>query len=462
MSDSQAAAPAAHGNLQRGLKNRHIQLIAIGGAIGTGLFMGSGKTIATAGPAILFVYMVLGLGVFMFMRAMGELLLSKTHYGTFADLARDILGDWAGFVVGWTYWTCWVVTGVADMVAIVGYVRFWWADIPAWIPILVVMCTLLLLNLTAVDAFGETEFWFSMIKITAIVALILVALYLTITGATNSEGTKAAFSNLWNHGGLFPQGFGGFIAGFPLAVFAFVGVELAGTTVAETKNPEKSLPKAINSIPVRIALFYVLALAAIMFITPWTEIDPNQSPFVTTFAIAGLGIAATVINIVVITSAASSANSGIYSTSRMIYGLSQRGDAPKVLGILSKRHVPKNALFLSCVLVLSSIAVVAGGDSISDAFNMVASMCTTLFIAVWSFIMAAYIKYIYVYPERHAESSYKLPGGKFGAWFVVAFLAAIFVILASQSDSRIGLIAAASWVVLLTIIAFYRQRRAAA
>ena len=318
-------------HLERQLSNRHIQLIAIGGAIGTGLFMGSGKTISAAGPSVIFVYMIIGFMLFFVMRAMGELLLTNLNYKSFSDFAADLLGPWAGFFTGWTYWFCWVITGIADVIAIAGYSEELWPGLPLWIPGLATVAILLLLNLATVKAFGETEFWFALIKIIAIAALIVVGLFMIFSGFQSDAG-PATFTNLWSHGGFFPNEFMGFVAGFQIAVFAFVGIELVGTTAAEAKDPEKNLPKAINSIPIRVLLFYVGALIILMSVTPWTQFQAGHSPFIAMFSLAGLGAAATVVNLVVLSSAMSSANSGIYSTSRMVYGLAQEGDAPSVFG----------------------------------------------------------------------------------------------------------------------------------
>ena len=257
-----------HG-LQRTLKNRHLQLIAIGGAIGTGLFMGSGKTISLAGPSVLFTYIIIGLFLFFVMRAMGELLLHNLEYKSFVDFTADLLGPTAGYFVGWTYWFCWVVIGMADIVAITGYMQFWWPEIPLWMPGLMCIAILLLLNMVSVKIFGELEFWFALIKILAIVALILCGIYLIITGFVGPTGDKAQMSNLWKDG-WFPHGMSGFFAAFQIAVFAFVGIELVGTASAETADPYKTLPKAINKIPVRVIVFYVLALMVIMTVTPWS------------------------------------------------------------------------------------------------------------------------------------------------------------------------------------------------
>ncbi|MGX1159452.1 L-asparagine transporter-like permease [Pseudarthrobacter sp. SLBN-100] len=301
-------------HLERQLTNRHIQLIAIGGAIGTGLFMGSGKTISAAGPSVIFVYMIIGFMLFFVMRAMGELLLSNLNYKSFSDFAADLLGPWAGFFTGWTYWFCWVITGIADVIAIAGYSKELWPGLPLWIPGLATVAILLFLNLVTVKAFGETEFWFALIKIVAIAALIIVGMFMIFTGFQSDAG-PATFTNLWSHGGFFPNEFMGFVAGFQIAVFAFVGIELVGTTAAEAKDPEKNLPKAINSIPIRVLLFYVGALIILMSVTPWTQFQAGHSPFIAMFSLAGLGAAATVVNLVVLSSAMSSANSGIYSTS---------------------------------------------------------------------------------------------------------------------------------------------------
>ena len=264
-------ARRTHGqdDLQRNLTNRHIQLIAIGGAIGTGLFMGSGKTISLAGPSIVFVYAIIGVMLFFVMRAMGELLLSNLQYRSFIDFSDDLLGPWAGFFTGWTYWFCWIITGIADVIAISAYAQFWFPGVPQWAPAIACVGLLLALNLLTVKLFGEIEFWFAMIKIVAIVTLVGTGLYMVTTGFTAPTGRQASLANLWNDGGMFPHGAMGFFAGFQIAVFAFVGIELVGTTAAEAKDPERTLPRAINSIPVRIIVFYVCALLAIMAVTPW-------------------------------------------------------------------------------------------------------------------------------------------------------------------------------------------------
>ena len=436
-------------HLARSLGNRHIQMIAIGGAIGTGLFMGSGKTISLAGPGVLFVYMIIGFMLFFVMRAMGEILLSNLDYKSFGDFAGDLLGPWAGFFMSWSYWFYWVVVGVADVVAITAYVRLLAPGTPLWLPALVVPLILLTLNMPSVKAFGELEFWFAIVKVVAIIALIITGAVLIGTKFTSPDGAVANLSNIWNDGGMFPHGAMGFVLGFQIALFAFGGVELVGTAAAETKDPEKVMPRAINSIPIRVMLFYVGALAIIMAVNPWRTIDAGSSPFIGMFTLAGLGIAAIVVNIVVLTSAASSANSGIYSTSRMVYGLAGHGNAPKVFAKLSKNKVPQNALMFSCVFMLFAVVMLYAGDSVMGAFVIVTSVASVIIIFTWSMIMVCYIVYRRRRPHLHAQSSFKLPGSTFMPYVVLVFFALMVVALAGDPDTRLGLYVVPLWFVLL-------------
>ena len=438
-------------HLARNLSNRHLQLIAIGGAIGTGLFMGSGKTISLAGPSILLVYAVIGFMLFFVMRALGEILLSNLEYRSFADFAGDYLGPWAQFFTGWTYWLCWIVTGVADVVAVSGYVSFWFPELALWIPALGLIFTLLALNLPTVRNFGEIEFWFALIKIVAIVGLIIAGIYMLSTGFTLPNGSQASVAHLWNHGGFFPNGFLGFVAGFQIAVFAFVGIELVGTAAAETKDPVRNLPKAINSIPIRVVLFYLGALFVIITVIPWDQVDPSSSPFVAMFSLAGLGIAAHVVNFVVLTSATSSANSGIYSTSRMIYGLATSKLAPKAFGKLNKRKVPVNALFFSCIFLLAGVVLLYAGQSIIEAFTIVTTISALLFIFIWSVILASYLQYRRKRPDLHEKSTFKMPGGRAAVVMVFAFFAFILWALAQKPDTAAALKITPVWFVLLAV-----------
>ncbi|MFE5775787.1 amino acid permease [Brachybacterium sp. NPDC056505] len=441
-------------HLERSLGNRHIQLIAIGGAIGTGLFMGSGKTISVAGPSVLLVYVVIGFMLYFVMRAMGEILLSRREYRNFADFTGDLLGPWAAFFTGWTYWFCWVVTAVADVIVIASvYLRDLVPMLPGWAtPVLaiVVIALLIGLNLPTVRAFGEAEFWFAMVKIVAILALIVLGLVLVLTGFETSAG-PSSFTHLWADGGFFPRGFTGFVAAFQIATFAFVGIELVGTTAAETRDPEKNLPRAVRSIPVRILLFYVGALVILMSVMPWTVYSADDSPFIQVFATAGLPAAAAIVNLVVLTSAMSSANSGIYSTSRMVFGLATQNDAPRLFARVSRRHVPQNALFLTGVMLLASVVLLVFGLGESTAFSVVTTVSSLCFMFVWTMILLSYLAYRRRRPQDHAASRFRMPLGGVMPFVVMAFFAFLLWAFTGASDTLAGLLATPVWFLLVAI-----------
>lgn len=467
MSNDDAVSQSSPDHLQRKLQNRHLQLIAIGGAIGTGLFMGSGKTISHAGPSIIFIYMIIGLMVFFVMRALGELLLSNLQYKSFVDMAYDLLGPWAGFFTGWTYWLCWVSICIADLTAIVNYLTFWLPEGTQFTPLggaaISAGCVLFLmgLNLLTVKLFGEVEFWFALIKIIAIVALICAGLYMVLTAFTSPSGSVASLTNLWTDGGMFPNGLKGFLAGFQIAIFAFVGIELVGTTAAETKDPEKNLPKAINSIPIRVILFYVLSLVVVMSVTPWRSVVPDKSPFVELFLLAGIPVAAIVMNLVVLSSVMSSMNSGIFSTSRMLFGLAKDKQAPSFFERLSSVAVPANGLIFSCVLIMSGALLQYFVPNTITAFTLVTTLSTILFICVWIIVLLSYIKYRKTRPQLHEASKFKMPGGIVMCYAVIAFFIFTVFILILEPDTRQSLIVSPVWLVVLAIGYLLMKRKQA-
>jgi len=465
MSEKYSHSSSEDGELQRSLSNRHLQLIAIGGAIGTGLFMGSGKTISLAGPSILVIYMIIGFMVFLVMRALGELLLSNLQYKSFIDFATDLIGPWAGYFVGWTYWLCWITIGIADLSAIIYYLQFFNNGLP-FTPgegVLISIASIVFimgLNLATVKLFGEMEFWFALIKIIAIIVLIAVGLWMIFTGFTNDAGTVASFAHIWDHGGLFPTGTMGFLAGFQIAIFAFVGVELVGTTAAETKDPERNLPKAVNSIPIRIIIFYVLALIIVMSVTPWDQINPNVSPFVNLFSQAGIAVAAIIMNLVVLSSVMSSMNSGVFSTSRMLFGLSREEQAPKAFGRLNSRAVPANALYFSAICLLLGAALQYFVPNTVEAFTLATTLSTIFFICVWLIIIWSYMIYYRTRPELHAQSIFKLPGGLVTCWIVIIFFVGMIGVLSLEDDTRRALMVSPVWFILLIIgyLGLYKQK----
>lgn len=438
----------AQPELKRELANRHVQLIAIGGTIGTGLFLGSGKAIQQAGPSIMITYLLVGIAVFFVMRALGELLLSKAGYQSFTDIAEDYLGPRAAFITGWTYWFCWIMTAMADVIAVGVYVQYWF-DIPQWVPAVICLIILLGLNLLTVKNFGELEFWFALIKVITILALIGIGIILLIMGFKTDAGS-VTITNLWKHGGVFPNGITGFLFSFQMVVFAYVGVELVGVSAAETSNPEKNIPSAINKIPLRILFFYVGALFVLLCINPWTQLTASESPFVKTFSLVGIPLAAGIINFVVLTSAASACNSGMFSTSRILYNLSKNRQASPHFGKLNKNHVPGNSLFIS-TLVISAGALLSKLVP-EQAFGIVTTISAICFIWVWGVVLVCHIKYKKTRPELQAKSKFKAPFTPAVNYAVLTLFAGILIIMLIAAETRPALLFTPLWFVLLFIL----------
>ena len=427
--------------LQRGLKNRHVQLISIGGAIGTGLFLGAGKTIQLAGPSILLAYLITGCVCFFIMRALGELLLSNTNNHSFLDFVAEYLGKKVAFVTGWTYWFCWVAIAMADLTAIGMYVRYWVPGVPQWLPELIALILLLGLNMVAVSLFGELEFWFALIKVVSIIAFIIVGIYMILTHYKTSAG-PASITNLWSHGGFFPTGTKGFILSFQMVTFAFTGIELVGLVAGETKNPEKVLPEAINNIPIRIILFYLGSLFVIMSIYPWNSLDANNSPFVEVFSEIGITVAASLINLVVLSAAASACNSAIYSTGRMLRSLSQEGSAPKKFRQLTSHRVPGNALVFSTIVIF--ISVILNYVMPSEVFTLVSSIATTCFLFIWGILVYTHLKYRKSMLGKK-EHTFKMPFYPYSNFLVFAYMIFICLVLFLGKDTRIALLLTPVW-----------------
>ena len=327
--------------LQRGLNTRHIRFLALGSAIGTGLFYGSATAIQMAGPSVLIAYIVAGIAIYIVMRALGEMSVHNPVSGSFSHYASQYISPFAGFTTGWTYVFEMIIVALADVTAFGIYMGFWYPDVPRWIWILSLIMFLGGINLIHVKVFGELEFWLSIIKVTAIIAMIVGGFGLMLYGFHADHSTAAAgLQNLWIHDGFMPNGIGGLIACLSVVVFAFGGIEIIGITAGETAEPKKSIPKAINAVPVRILLFYVLTIFVLMAIFPWNQIGTQGSPFVQIFENLGIGSAATILNIVVISAAVSAINSDVFGAGRMLYGMAQDGQAPKVFTKLSKNGVP--------------------------------------------------------------------------------------------------------------------------
>lgn len=433
--------------LQRELNNRHIQLIAIGGAIGTGLFLGSGQTISLTGPSLLFTYMLIGIVLFAFMRALGELLLSNSKFNSFVDIANEYLGPFGGFVIGWTYWVCWIVSSMSDLTAMGQYFAYWYPQVPHWLTVLFIVLLLISFNLLGARLFGELEFWFSIIKVVTIITMVIVGLVLIFLSFKTEYG-HASFGNLIHHGGMFPHGAAGFLMSFQIAVYSFIGIELIGVTAGETKNPEKTIPKAINNVPIRILLFYIGGLLVIMSVIPWFKVDPDSSPFVKLFTLIGVPFAAGIVNFVVLTAAAAT-NSGIYSNSRILFGLAKQGLGPKVLTKTNSNGVPYLSMLVSSItLLIAALLNFVFPDAIK-LFIYVTTLSTVLFLVVWGMIIVSYIAYVKKNPEQHQSSAFKLWGGKIIAYIVLSFFIFIFILLFFSKDTRVAIFISPLWFIFL-------------
>jgi AAT family amino acid transporter/D-serine/D-alanine/glycine transporter len=436
-------------DFHRGLKDRHVQLIALGGAIGVGLFLGSGRAIAFAGPGLIFAYAMAGVVIFFIMRALGELMLHRPVAGSFATYAEEYVSPFAGFATGWSYWFMWVVTGMAEITAVGIYTSYWFPDVPQWIPALITLAVLYAANLIAVKVFGEMEFWFALIKIVAIIGLLIAGPLFLIFG-TGEHAEVASVSNLWAHGGMFPTGMLGVVLALQMVMFAFQGVELLGVTAGEVEDPAKSLPKATNAVVWRILVFYIGALLVVMMLVPWTEFSAGESPFVMVFDRMGLPAAALVINFVVITAAASSCNSGIFSTGRMLYTLAHFGQAPKAFGKVSKSQVPAAGITASVIVML--FGVVLNYFIPEQVFVYVTSVALVGTIWTWGMIMLAHLGYRRAVARGEAEPvSFRMPGAPFSNWAVLAFLLMVAIFLAVDPGTRIALYVAPIWFAILGI-----------
>lgn len=434
--------------MQRSLKSRHIQLMALGGTIGTGLFLGSGQAIHAAGPAILLAYLITGIICFFILRVLGELLMSDLHYRSFVDAIRVYLGPRVSFITGWAYWACWIALAMAEITAIGMYFQLWLPRCPQWIPGLLTLIVLLCINLITVSAFGELQFWFALIKILAIALLVAVGIVMMIIGVHTKGGDVASPVNLISHGGFFARGPKGFILSFQMVVFAFVGIEMVGMTAAEAQNPRQVIPRAINAIPFQILLFYVAALAVIMCIFPWNQLLPSKSPFVMVFHDIGFSGAASLINFVVITAAASACNSSLYTTGRMLAELTSTSHRP---GIQRISHLSKNAVPALAVLISAGVIAIAAILNIvmpGGVFTVISSIATTSFLFIWATIALTHLRYLQSHP---AKRHFKVPGAPWTDYLILLFLAFVFVVLCLDKQTLGALIFTLIWFACLAV-----------
>ncbi|WKA63495.1 proline-specific permease ProY [Pectobacterium aroidearum] len=443
--------------LKRGLSTRHIRFIALGSAIGTGLFYGSASAIQMAGPSVLLAYLIGGVVAYIIMRALGEMSVHNPQSSSFSRYAQDYLGPLAGYITGWTYCFEMLIVAIADVTAFGIYMGVWFPAVPHWVWVLSVVLIIGAINLMNVKAFGELEFWLSFFKVATIIIMIVAGIGIIVWGIGNG-GEPTGIHNLWSNGGFFSNGVMGMILSLQLVMFAYGGVEIIGITAGEAKDPKKSIPRAINSVPWRILVFYVGTLFVIMSIYPWNQVGTNGSPFVLTFQHMGITAAAGILNFVVITASLSAINSDVFGVGRMLHGMAEQGHAPKVFSRISKRGIPWVTVVVMMMALL--VAVYLNYIMPGKVFLVIASLAT--FATVWVWIMILFSQIAFrrrLSPDEVKALAFPLRGGIATSVFGIIFLFFIIGLIGYFPDTRVSLYVGIIWIVLLLVGYVWKKKR---
>lgn len=441
---SQDAGPEDGQQLKRGLQNRHIQLIALGGAIGTGLFLGIGPAIQMAGPAVLLGYGVAGIIAFLIMRQLGEMVVEEPVSGSFSHFAYKYWGPFAGFLSGWNYWVMFVLVGMAELTAGGIYMQYWFPDVPTWTWVALFFVAINAANLVNVRLYGEMEFWFALIKVLAIVGMIGFGIWLLVSG---HGGERASIGNLWQHGGFLATGWHGLILSLAVIMFSFGGLELIGITAAEASSPQTTIPKAVNQVVYRILLFYIGSLVVLLSLYPWLEIKSNSSPFVMIFHELNSNVVASALNFVILVASLSVYNSGVYSNSRMLFGLSIQRNAPQFLAKVSRGGVPVNSLLLSGGI--TSLVVLLNYLLPHDAFSVLMALVVATLLLNWIMISLAHLKFRCAMRRKGRETRFKALLYPFGNYLCIAFMMMILGLMCTIDEMRVSALLLPVWIVFL-------------
>ncbi|GGI59531.1 amino acid permease [Acinetobacter vivianii] len=428
----------------------------MGGAIGTGLFLGSAQIIQSAGPSIILGYAIGGLIVFLIMRHLGEMIVEEPVAGSFSHFAYKYWGKFPGFITGWNYWVLYILVAMTELTAVGKYINYWWPQIPAWQSVLFFFVVITAVNLTNVKFYGESEFWLAIIKVTAVVAMILFGLFLLFTADANST---ASFSNLWSQGGFFPHGFEGLFYMLAFLMFAFGGIELIGMAAAEAKDPKTTIPKAINQVVIRILVFYVGSLAILLSLVPWNQLDLgglDKSPFVMIFSQMGIGWAAHLLNFIILTAALSVYNSGMYANSRMVFGLAQQGNAPKIFTKTNKQGVPVPAVLLSAFLIFG--CVLLNYFVPEDALGHLMYVVVGALVLNWAMISLTHLKYRRHIKTAQIKTSYPALWSPFSNYLVLAFIGVVLYIMWQQGFKE-SVLMIPIWIVAMFIFYKFLNRK---
>ena len=443
--------------LKRRLKNRHIQLIAMGGAIGTGLFLGSAHIIESAGPSIILGYFIGGIIAFLIMRQLGEMIVHEPVTGSFSYFAFKYWGRFSGFLTGWNYWVLYILVAMTELTAIGKYVNYWWPEIPTWLTVLFFFSVVTIMNLANVKIYGESEFWLSIIKVLAIVAMILFGVYLLFSADASSS---ASIQNLWIHGGFFPHGFDGLFYMLAFMMFAFGGIELISMAAAETENPDKNIPKAVNQTVIRVFLFYICSLAILLSLVPWNQLELgglDKSPFVIIFNEMGIHWAAHLLNFIILTASLSVCNSGMYANSRMLLGLAEQGNAPKLFSKVNRQGIPVPAVLFSALLIFS--CVLLNYFVPEKALSYLIYIVVAAAVLNWMMISLIHLKFRQTMKKEGVKTKFPALFAPFTNYFVLAFMLMILYIMWVQGFMLSVLMLPVWILILFCIFKFFKQKQ---
>ncbi|MES5139583.1 amino acid permease [Lactobacillus crispatus] len=448
--------------LKRSMTAGQMEMISLGGAIGVGLFMGASSTIKWTGPSVLLAYIFVGVILYIVMRALGEMLYVDPGTGSFADYASEHVHPIAGYLAEWANVFQYIVVGISEVVATTEYLRFWWKGTSDWVAGVISILFLLVANLASAKAYATLEFWFAMIKVVTIILMILLGFAVILFGFGNG-GHPVGFSNLWSHGGFFTGGLKGFFFSMAIIVGSYEGIELIGISAGEVSDPHKAIVKSVKSVLWRILIFYVGAIFVIVTIYPWNKLDSIGSPFVTTFAKVGITAAASVINFVVLTAALSGANSGIYSSSRMLYKLAHEGEAPKTFGHVSKRIVPSHAIIgiTSGIFVGFMLNVLAQflNKSLANVFVIVYSSSVLPGMVAWFVILLAELRFRRKNPHLMENHPFKLPLYPYSNYFALIMLVVIVVFMFINPETQISVAVGAAVLIIAALIYVVKHQK---
>ncbi|MHA8110300.1 amino acid permease [Lactobacillaceae bacterium Melli_B4] len=438
-----------------------MQMIALGGTIGVGLFMGASSTINWTGPSVLLDYAIAGIFLYLIMRALGEMLYVHPVTGAFSQFATLYMHPVFGFLTAWSNIFQWVLVGMSEVIAIGTYCNYWWPDLPGWVPGVIAIISLCLANLFSVKSFGELEYWFALIKVVTIVLMIIAGLGVIIFGFGHNMH-PVGISNLWKYG-FFTGGIKGFLFALAIVLGSYQGVELIGVTAGEADNPKKSIVEAIQSTIGRILIFYIGAIFVIVSVYPWDKIGTLGSPFVLTFSKLGITAAAGIINFVVLTAALSGSNSAIYSSSRMTYLLAKEGKLPKKFLELTKSGVPlytvvavSGGIFIGVILnVILPLFI----KNASDIFVLVYSSSILPGMVPWFVILVSEMRFRKMHPEELEGHPFQMPFAPYSNYVTLFVLFITLIFMFINNDTRIPLIIGAVFLIVMTIIYFVKYNK---